>query len=267
MTFTELMDRGFLLYYLEGVEVQSIAVIYVLIILGVLVCITAPYFLGSLNFAVILSNKFYHDDIRKYGSGNAGMTNMLRTYGKKAAVLTFAGDALKAFVAAMIGRMVLGEMGAYIAGFMCILGHVYPIYYKFKGGKGVVTTAVMILMLDPVIFLVLLVIFALIVLMTKYISLGSIMCMMLYPVILNRMRGPSFSNVIAIMIAAFIIFLHRTNIKRLMDGTESKISLGRKKKKESAEEEATEEEEPPGPGAGKFNKNTSKKKHKKKQRK
>lgn len=259
----EILIKGLLGIYLERSGIQSAGVFYGIMILGIVVCIAAPYFLGSLNFGIILSSKIYHDDIRNYGSGNAGMTNMLRVYGKKAAVLTFAGDALKAFVSALIGRLVLGEMGAYIAGFMCILGHVYPIYYKFKGGKGVVTAAIMILMLDPRVFLILFVIFIILVLMTRYISLGSVMCMLLYPVLLNRIAGPSFSNIIAIMIAAFIIFLHRANIKRLLNGTESKISLGKKKNENGTAAQIIEETEEDEPKSGKINKNTSKKKLKK----
>jgi acyl-phosphate glycerol 3-phosphate acyltransferase len=224
MPLNELMYKGLLGRYLETAGVAP-PVFVLLMLTGVLVCVAAPYLLGSLNFGIIISKKLYSDDVRKHGSGNAGMTNMLRTYGKKAAVLTFLGDAIKAVAAAVIGRLVLGEMGAYIAGLMCIVGHAFPLYYKFKGGKGVVTTAVMVLMLNPMIFAILLVVFVVLVASTKYISLGSVMCMMLYPVLLNRIAGPGFSNIIAIMIAAFVIFLHRENIKRLSSGTESKISF------------------------------------------
>jgi len=231
MKFAELMYKGLLGHYLETAGIESLPLFLLLMMLGVLVCIIAPYLLGSLNFGIILSKKLYNDDIRNHGSGNAGMTNMLRTYGKKAAVLTLFGDALKAVFAAVIGRLVLGEFGVYIAGLLCIVGHSFPIYYKFKGGKGVVTTAVMILMLNPLIFGILLAIFVAVVTGTKYISLGSIMCMMLYPVLLNRIEGPSFTNIIAIMIAAFVIFLHRENIKRLTNGTESKISFKKNKDK------------------------------------
>jgi glycerol-3-phosphate acyltransferase PlsY len=114
-----------------------------------------------MNFALVISKLKYGDDIRKYGSGNAGMTNMMRTYGKAAAGLTLLGDALKAVVSAVIGYISLGEYGAYIAGLFCILGHMFPIYYKFKGGKGVVTVAISILMCDPLVFLILFILFIL----------------------------------------------------------------------------------------------------------
>ena len=148
----------------------------VMCVLCYLITALAAYALGSLNFAVIISKVKYHDDIRKYGSGNAGMTNMLRTYGKVDAALTFAGDMLKTMVAIVIGMLLVGTVGSgnYVAGFFAILGHVYPVYYRFKGGKGVVAAATTILMLDPRIFLILVVLFILIVAIWRYISLGSV---------------------------------------------------------------------------------------------
>ena len=125
--------------------------------LGNLLIVAAAYLLGSLNFAIIVSKKLYGKDIRKYGSHNAGMTNMFRTFGKKAGLLTLAGDAGKALVSVLLGRLLLGEDGAYLAGLFCILGHIAPAYYRFKGGKGVVVTAVTVAIIDPVIFAVLVV--------------------------------------------------------------------------------------------------------------
>ncbi|MBQ7384321.1 MAG: glycerol-3-phosphate 1-O-acyltransferase PlsY [Clostridia bacterium] len=199
-------------------------------LIATVICIVAPYLLGSMNFAIIISKTRYKSDIRNYGSGNAGATNMMRTFGKAAAGLTFLGDALKAFASGMIGYIVLGQYGAYIAGLFCILGHMFPIYYKFKGGKGVVTAAISVLMCNPIVFLVLLVIFVIIVACTKYISLASVMCMLLYPVILDRMEKwmngyTGAYEIIAIITAALIIFMHRENIKRLWQGKESKFSF------------------------------------------
>lgn len=212
------------------------------ILLGcILLCIIPPYLLGSLNFAVILSHRFYGEDVRQKGSGNAGMTNMLRNYGKGAAALTLLGDALKAVVSGVIGYAVFGVTGAYIAGLFCILGHMFPIYYHFKGGKGVVTTAVMILMLHPVIFLILLAIFLLVVLGTRFISLGSVMCVMIWPLILQRIEGSGAPVLMAMAIAALVVFMHRENIKRLLRGEENKISLGKKKKETAEKEDGTDE--------------------------
>jgi acyl-phosphate glycerol 3-phosphate acyltransferase len=208
----------------------------------VLIAIVA-YLLGSLNFAVIISKRKFHDDIRNYGSGNAGMTNMLRTYGKSAAGFTLLGDAGKAALSILLGALLNGVIGAYAAGFFCIVGHMFPIYYKFKGGKGVVTSAVMILMLDPRVFLILFSVFLLIVFSTKYMSLGSIMGMLLYPLVLYNFNGPGLSILFAFAISALIIFMHRGNIMRLIDHTESKVSFGKKKNKSGDGEAAVSKSE------------------------
>ncbi|MBQ8275204.1 MAG: glycerol-3-phosphate 1-O-acyltransferase PlsY [Clostridia bacterium] len=206
----------------------------------ILLCMIPSYLLGSLNFALILSRRFFGEDVRQKGSGNAGMTNMLRNYGKGAAALTLLGDALKAVVSSLIGYVVFGVTGAYIAGLFCILGHMFPIYYRFKGGKGVVTTAVMILMLNPVIFLILLAVFLLIVLGTRFISLGSVMCVMIWPLILQRMEGAGAPVLMAMAIAALVVFMHHENIKRLLRGEENKVSSGKKKKPAEKEDETDE---------------------------
>ncbi len=209
----------------------------VLILSATLICIIFPYLLGSMNFAIIISKKRYKADIRNFGSGNAGATNMMRTFGKTAAYLTFLGDALKAFVAGMIGYAAWGQYGVYIAGLFCILGHMFPIYYKFKGGKGVVTAAISILMCNPIVFLILVLIFLLIAIGTKYISLASVMCMLLYPLVLDRveklMGGHAGAYlIIAIANALLVVFMHRENIKRLLAGKESKFSFKKSVKPE-----------------------------------
>ena len=206
-------------------------------VISAVICIVFPYLLGSMNFAIMVSKRKYNQDIRDFGSGNAGATNVMRTFGKSAAVLTFGGDALKAFVSAMIGYAALGKYGAYIAGLFCVLGHVFPVFYKFKGGKGVVTLAISILMCNWIVFIILLLLFVLIVLTTKYISLGSVMCALLYPVVLDRVEkflygGTGAYVIFALMTSALIIFMHRENIKRLMKGKENKFSFKKSVKPE-----------------------------------
>ena len=217
-----------------------------LVIIGAVICAIIPYLLGSINFAIIISKSKYKTDIRNFGSGNAGATNMLRTFGKAAAGLTFLGDALKAFVSGIIGYAVLGQYGVYIAGLFCILGHMFPLYYKFKGGKGVVTAAISILMCNPFVFLILFVLFVIIVACTKYVSLGSIMCVLLYPVILDRIEkwingATGAYVVIAIVISLLVVIMHRENIVRLMNGTESKLSF-KSKNNDNAKSEKKENE-------------------------
>ena len=195
-----------------------------------LICTVIPYLLGSINFAVIISSKTYNDDVREHGSGNAGMTNMLRLYGKKAAALTLVGDALKAIIAALVGFFMMGLLGAYIAGFFCIFGHMFPIFFKFKGGKGVVTTAASMLMCNPIVFIILLILFVLIVYIWRYISLASIMCVLLYPVVLSGVDtvligGSGIYMVFAVLTTVLVVIKHKDNLKRLLEGKENKFKF------------------------------------------
>lgn len=201
----------------------------------VLVYVLIPYLLGSINTAILVSKQFYHDDIRKYGSGNAGFTNVMRTYGKKAAIITFAGDILKTLLAILVGWCVFGYLTAYIAGFACFLGHIFPVFYNFKGGKGVLCMATIMLMLDWRIFCALLVVFVGIVMATKYISAGSVICAMMFPLMLNRMNNTGIYMIefVAIAIAVIVVIKHRENLKRIFNGTESKFKI--KKSKETGE--------------------------------
>lgn len=206
-------------------------------------CALIAYALGSLNFGIIISNLIYHDDVRKHGSGNAGTTNMLRTYGKGAAAATVIGDALKVVLAIVIADFLVGSLyyGGYIAGFFAILGHVYPVYYGFKGGKGVVASAITILMLEPKVFLIVFAVFIAVVAIWRYISLGSIIAAAVYPLITYcyamASRGGSGLDVIfAFLIAIFVIVLHRTNIQRLLEGKENKLSFKSKSAKSENED-------------------------------
>jgi glycerol-3-phosphate acyltransferase PlsY len=131
---------------------------------------------------------------------------------------------------------VFGSMGAYIAGLFCIVGHMFPAYYRFKGGKGVVTAAITILMCNPLVFLILFVIFVVIVLSTKFISLGSVMCMLLYPLVLDRINRlfvgySTLEIVFAILMTLLVVLKHKDNIGRLLKGQESKFSLKKSVKK------------------------------------
>ena len=211
-----------------------------LMALGVITSIVFPYLLGSVNSGILLSRFIYHEDIRTQGSGNAGATNMLRTYGKKMGILTFAGDFVTGMLGVVIGRLMFGLLGAYIGGLFCVLGHIFPCYYKFKGGKGVATSAGMVLMTNWKVFLVLVVIFALLVYMTKYISFGSVMVYLLYPLLLNNMKSntdPSISILIAFVITIMGVVMHRKNLKRIFEGTESKVSFNVKDKPTAVEPE------------------------------
>lgn len=203
--------------------------------LFLLMSAVAGYLLGSISSAILISTKKYGKDIRTFGSGNAGATNMLRTFGKGAAGLTFLGDMAKCAASVLVGRLLIGETGAYIAGMFCMLGHIFPCYFKFKGGKGVVCAATTILLVDPIIFAVLIVVFAVVVLISRYVSLGSIICGFIYPaVVFYRFKlglasaTTPFILICSIIMGFMVILMHRENLKRLYRGRERKISFSKK---------------------------------------
>ena len=204
-----------------------------------LLCIVLPYLLGSINPAIIISGASFRDDVRNHGSGNAGTTNMLRTYGKKAAVAVFALDMLKGALAVLLGRLIFGIDGGALAGFFVAFGHMFPIYYKFRGGKGVACLATVILVISPITFLFLLGIFLVIVIGTRMVSLASVMCALLYPLILRAFANYGLNVAMAVLSACFVAYMHRENLKRIWNGNESKLDLNqfkiKRKKKEDAD--------------------------------
>lgn len=215
---------------------------------GVLLCIAVPYLLGSLNPAIVFSKLIYRDDIRNHGSGNAGTTNMLRTFGLKAAALTLICDFLKAILAVWFGLLIMGSVGGTsIAGFFVVFGHLFPVFYRFKGGKGVACAAMVALAIEPWIFVFLLLIFLVVAIGTRYVSLASIMCALFYPLLFRAFAGDvPFSILMAFMIMAFVLFMHRENFKRIQNRTESKLDLSKfslKRRKKATEESAAEEAE------------------------
>lgn len=203
-----------------------------------LLCILIPYLLGSINPAIIISGASFRDDVRNHGSGNAGTTNMLRTYGKKAAVAVFALDMLKGAVAVLLGRLLLGIDGGALAGFFVAFGHMFPVYYKFRGGKGVACLAMAIFVISPTTFVILLAMFLVIVIGTRMVSLASVMCALLYPLILRAFANQGLNVAMAVLSACFVAFMHRENLKRIWNGTESKIDLNQfkiKRKKKTGD--------------------------------
>lgn len=239
MNFTKLWNNGIVGQLVFASEnTLSIA-----LVISVAVCMLAGYLLGSINLSIIISSRFYKDDIRRHGSGNAGMTNVMRTYGKKMAVITFAGDFGKAVVASLIGRLLLGYYGALIAGFFCFLGHIFPCYYRFKGGKGVVTAAAMIIMTDPVIALILFILFVSLVALTKYISAGSVVCMLIYPVLLYNIYSgfTGFPVLIGFAMGLLCAFAHRENLRRIFRGEENRFTFKVRDKKPINEEDSRED--------------------------
>ena len=192
--------------------------------------VVGAYFLGSINFAIYISRAAYNKDIRSFGSGNAGSTNVMRTFGTKAALIVLFGDIMKAFVSVTVTMVVCGIEVAYIAGLAAMVGHCYPIYYGFKGGKGFATAAGMVLAADPLAFLICALIFVAVVATTKFISAGSIMAAMFLPLVLNMIYRPSGGlpgtmAICSILLAIFVIFRHKENIIRIANREEKKFSF------------------------------------------
>lgn len=211
------------------------------------------YLIGSLDFGILLSKKLYKDDIRTHGSGNAGSTNMLRTFGGKAAGLTVLGDLGKGAVATLLGRFLVtlvsqdpeaALVGAYIAAFCAVIGHLWPVWFHFKGGKGVATAAGAILATAPPVLLALAVVFFAEFFAFRMTSLCSITVAALYPVFTalycwHRGADIAFPTVCAAILGGLVIWMHRSNIQRLRSGTEYKFDLDKlfhKEKKDGREQ-------------------------------
>ncbi len=231
MTFLEFIQMGLFSQLLEKYSSSSIGA--AIFFGGFLICIIGGYLLGSVNMAIVISKQKYGADVRDSGSKNAGTTNMLRTYGEDAAKLTFIGDIGKTVLSALLGYTVFGIQGAYFACLMCIVGHIFPIYYRFRGGKGVACAAAMILCLDPIAFLIIAFVFFVILFGMKYVSLASIMAAMMYPMVhrwtntVGFMREIYFpySTTFTVIVAILILWRHYPNMKRLWDKTESKTDI------------------------------------------
>ena len=192
------------------------------------------YLLGCVNGAILTSRLFYHDDVRKHGSGNAGLTNFYRTYGAKYAWCVIAVDLLKAAVAVALGAWIIGSPhGKYFMGFWVVVGHMFPLFYKFKGGKGILCSGITLIMIDWRVALVGWGVFLLLWATTKYVSLGSVCAAISFPIMTWLVYAPqrvyigndvfTLSFVLSLLIAALVLWAHRGNIKRLLTGTESKF--------------------------------------------
>ena len=199
------------------------------------------YLIGSINFSIILSKKMAGFDIREKGSGNAGTTNMLRSVGKKAAVITLICDILKGVVSILIavlaGKIIKNldnALLAQLAGIFVIIGHTFPVFFKFKGGKGIATALGVLLMINWQIGLICLIFALVLMALTKMVSVGSIAAAILFPILVafidqNYIVPTSNSNwsylVFSIIVALLVIFNHRANVQRILNGTENRLSF------------------------------------------
>ena len=215
------------------------------------------YLIGSINFSVIISKKMAGFDVREKGSGNAGSTNVLRTVGKKAAALTLLCDILKGVVSVLIALLVgliAGESASKailveVAALAVVLGHTFPVFFGFRGGKGVATSLGIILLVNWKIGLICLVFALALMALTRMVSLGSISASVLFAVLTMFITDSyvagiehDFSFVVfGVLLAAFVIFNHRSNLKRILNGTENKLNFKKKEEKSEVKVEVKED--------------------------
>ena len=199
------------------------------------------YLIGSISFSIIISKKMAGFDVREKGSGNAGATNMLRSVGKKAAALTLLGDALKGVVAilfaVLVGAIAKNSDKALlvqIAGILVVVGHTFPVFFGFKGGKGVATSLGVLLMTNWQIGLICLVFALVLMALTKMVSMGSVGAAILFPVLVLFINTNFIVSegsgyfVYSVILAVLVAFNHRGNIQRILNGTENKLSFKKK---------------------------------------
>jgi len=181
------------------------------------------YLLGNIATAYLVSKVAAKIDIREYGSGNAGSTNVLRVLGAKPAAIVFLGDVLKGAAAVLIGSYIGGSYGEILAGIFVVIGHNWPIVLGGKGGKGIATTIGLMIPIDPIMVFFIVIAGVLAILVTRYVSLGSVMGVMIYPIAMIITHKPIEYIIFSLFLSAMAIFRHRANIVRLIKGTESKL--------------------------------------------
>jgi len=191
---------------------------------SIVLFIVASYLAGSIPTGLILAKFFHKQDIRQAGSGNIGATNVTRVLGKKLGIITFAGDVLKGFLPVCVGAWIFSSMWATaVFGFATFLGHLFPVYLGFRGGKGVATAFGVLLYVAPLILPIEIILFAAVVALWRCVSLGSLTAAASMPVVLLIFSFPSSTVLLSIAMAFLIFFKHTSNIKRLLNGTENRI--------------------------------------------
>lgn len=197
-------------------------------ILKWIIVVVVAYLLGNFSTGVTVAKLFANVNIREVGSNNTGTTNVLRTLGWGPSLLTLLGDALKGFLAVIIGQTLCGVYGGYVGGILVILGHNWPVFYKFKGGKGIATSFGVILAIHPLVAVGLLLCQVIVVAITKYMSVASIVSAFAFSVAIAIINwGDWMQIVFALIISALAIFSHRANIKRLINHSENRLDFSK----------------------------------------
>ena len=196
-------------------------------VLKIVIVLVLSYFIGSISSSIIISKIMTGEDIRKHGSGNAGATNALRVLGKKGGILTLLGDILKTVIAILISKAILREdtsLAVYLSGVGAVLGHNYPVWFGFKGGKGIAVSITAILFADYKIGLIVLIVSLLIMATTKYVSLGSVLGAALCILLSLILRwGDVYYILFTVIVGLLAIYRHKANIVRLLKGEENKL--------------------------------------------
>lgn len=190
------------------------------------------YLLGSVSVSVLLTKLVYHNDVRSQGSGNAGATNVARVFGMRAGVITLLGDVIKTVISMLLGRWLGGEAGLAVAGVACLAGHCWPVYFRFKGGKGVSVGAAVGAMIDWRVFLILVAVFFLTFALCRIVSVCSMNCAIALPLASWLLGVDTPLLILAIITGIVVFFMHRGNLLRLIRGTEPKFKPGSRKKAE-----------------------------------
>ena len=191
---------------------------------SMIACVAIGYLLGNIQTAIIVSRAYYHDDVRNHGSGNAGSTNMVRVYGYGPGAITFAGDFTKAFLGVLLGQLVAGQIGGYIAGLFVVVGHCWPIFDGFRGGKGVASSYSIAIFTFPLGALGAILIGGLILLINKKMSIMSLAAMLLFFLATLLFRLNDLPLVILAGLLTIVVFVrHIENIQRLIHGEEQRL--------------------------------------------
>lgn len=188
-----------------------------------IIFVIISYLVGSISFAHIICNRFYSIDIKQYGSGNPGSTNVLRALGKKPAMIVFAADILKGLLMVLLGRAFGGQNLALLAAIAVVIGHDWSIFLNFKGGKGIATSFGVIIALYPKISLILLIMGSFVIFISRYVSFGSIMAAIIFPMLLILFKYPINHVMTGLILSVIAIYRHKDNIKRLLAGKENKL--------------------------------------------
>jgi acyl phosphate:glycerol-3-phosphate acyltransferase len=189
------------------------------------VLLVAAYLVGAAPFSLIVGRLFYGVDVREHGSGNIGTTNVFRVLGKKAGVVVFAFDLLKGFVPALVASMLFDPWFAIFIAAAPVVGHMYSVFLRFRGGKGVATGSGVVLALEPTVFFIILAGWIAIVLATRMVSLASIAAAVSLPVLIILWGDPLPYQIAAVLVAAVVVYAHRGNIGRILNGTEHRVTL------------------------------------------